>query len=140
MGPITAVGSVLRQYARFSGRARRSEYWWWTLFTLAVFAVTGLIDSAGDSTAFEGGGPVSGVATLALVLPNLAVEVRRLHDTDRRGWWVLLSFLPILGWIVLLVFYVMRGTGGPNRFGPSPEPGAAGPSGARAAEDQQQTA
>ena len=65
-------------------------------------------------------GVLSGIASLALFLPNLAVGVRRLHDTDRSGWWVLISVIPIIGWIVLLVFLVSSGTPGGNRFGPPP--------------------
>jgi uncharacterized membrane protein YhaH (DUF805 family) len=66
-------------------------------------------------------GLLSGLYTLAVLLPSIAVTVRRLHDTDRSGWWILLGFIPIIGGIILLVFYVLEGTRGPNRFGPDPK-------------------
>ncbi|MBL6279919.1 DUF805 domain-containing protein [Micromonospora fiedleri] len=116
-----AIRSVLSKYATFRGRARRSEYWWFSLFLLLVGIVASVLDSA-LGVDFEGsGGPVSLLVNLALLLPSLAVAARRLHDIDRTGWWLLLAFIPIVGWIVLLVFALQNGTPGPNRFGPSPK-------------------
>ncbi|MFY1670896.1 DUF805 domain-containing protein [Plantactinospora sp. WMMB334] len=124
MSFTAAVRSVLSQYVGFSGRARRAEYWWFFLFSLLVGIVTSILDSA-LGTDFEGasgsGGLLNLIATLALVLPSLAVGVRRLHDTDRSGWWILIGLIPLVGAIVLLVFFVLDGTPGPNRFGPSPK-------------------
>lgn len=117
-----AVRSVLTQYVGFSGRARRSEYWWFFLFSVLVSIVTSILDTA-LGTNFENStnGVIGLIVSLALLLPSLAVAVRRLHDTDRSGWWILIGLIPIIGWIVLLVFYVQDGTAGPNRFGPSPK-------------------
>ena len=127
----TAVASALRRYASFTGRARRSEYWWFTLFTILVVVAASAVDGALTGSWFEGYGVVGALATVALALPTVAVSVRRLHDIDRRGWWTLLTFVPVVGWIVLFVFDVTPGTDGPNRFGPSPRPLPAPPSGGR---------
>lgn len=124
MDMITAIKTVLGKYATFSGRATRPEYWWWLLATIILFTVLGLLDGGliAPMMGFEtfspdAGQPVSMVVSLALLLPNLAVAVRRLHDTDRSGWWLLLSLIPLLGTLVLLYFFVQRGTEGSNRFG-----------------------
>ena len=124
MDMITAIKTVLGKYATFSGRATRPEYWWWLLATIILFTVLGLIDGGliAPMMGFEtfspdAGQPVSMVVSLALLLPNLAVAVRRLHDNDRSGWWLLLSLIPLLGTLVLLYFFVQRGTEGSNRFG-----------------------
>ena len=124
MSFTAAVRSVLSQYAEFGGRARRAEYWWFILFSVLVGIVTSILDVV-LSTDFEGGLASNGLfnllANLALLLPSLAVAVRRLHDTDRSGWWILIGLIPLIGLIVLLVFFVQDGTPGPNRFGPSPK-------------------
>lgn len=126
-----------RRYAEFSGRSRRKEYWMFTLFVLLVYLVLGTLLVMGGlsldptSTAAPTLGPLGwlgggllGLFALASFIPAIAVQVRRLHDTDRSGWWVLLGIVPILnyvGWIVLLVFYCLDGTKGENRFGPDPK-------------------
>jgi uncharacterized membrane protein YhaH (DUF805 family) len=115
-----AISVCLGKYANFSGRASRSEFWFWVLFqvllSLVVVVVGGLITvvspDAGRLITLLG----YGVIILGLFLPGLAVSVRRLHDTDRSGWWLLLDFVP-LGGIVLLIFWCLPGTEGPNRFG-----------------------
>lgn len=128
MSPIQSVRTVLRSYVTFSGRARRSEDWWFVLFSFVVSIVTVLLDAAffgtGESTttatsaSFQAdAGPVTLVVALALLLPTLAVQVRRLHDTDRRGWWILLGLIPFIGTIVLIVFYALDSTPVSNRFG-----------------------
>lgn len=119
-----AVRSVLSQYVGFSGRARRSEYWWFALFTAMVAIVAAVLDVALHTPA------AVLVLDLALLLPSLAVTVRRLHDTGRSGWWILIEFIPIVGAIVLLVFCCQDSHLGQNKYGPSPKyPGApqAGP-------------
>jgi uncharacterized membrane protein YhaH (DUF805 family) len=116
-----AVNSVLRQYAIFRGRARRAEYWWFILFTLLVSLVAGVIDTALGTTMQSGVGFVGTVASLALLLPTLAVTVRRLHDTDRSGWWVLAFLIPIVGFELWLVFMLSDSNPEPNRFGASPK-------------------
>lgn len=127
MGFNDAIKSVLSNYANFSGRAPRSEYWWWVLALLIIFLIAAVIDEmiiipalGVELAANSGGQPLSTIVSLALLLPNIAVAVRRLHDVDRSGWWVLLSFIPIIGLLVLLFWYVQRGTESENRFGPNP--------------------
>ena len=122
-----AVSSVLRQYAGFTGRARRAEYWWFFLFTVLVSMVAGIIDGMLGTMTTYGVGFVGTVASLALLLPGLAVSVRRLHDTDRSGWWVLSFLIPIAGFVLWLVFMLSDGTPNPNRFGPSPKQGDIAP-------------
>ena len=114
-----AVRSVLTQYTGFSGRARRSEFWWYSLFAFVVYLVAGLIDAALNTTVL---GIVVG---LGLVLPSLAVTVRRLHDTGRTGWWILIGLIPLVGAIVLLVFECTDSEPDPNSYGPSPKDGVA---------------
>ncbi|HMJ31878.1 MAG TPA: DUF805 domain-containing protein [Xanthobacteraceae bacterium] len=119
-----AISSGFRNYVGFSGRAARSEFWYWILFTVLVGIVTSIIDFGVLSSNLT---PFSSIWSLVTFLPSLAMGVRRLHDTDRSGWWWLLSFIPLIGIIVLIVFWCFEGTRGPNRFGPDPlgAPGAA---------------
>jgi uncharacterized membrane protein YhaH (DUF805 family) len=129
----------LRKFAVFEGRARRSEYWLFALFQFLV--IVGFVVIASIGYALMGGHQnpaadlVLGLATLllvlfslALILPALAVTVRRLHDSDKSGWWLLISFIP-LGSFVILIFTLMDGTPGPNRYGDDPK-GRPGPPGA----------
>jgi uncharacterized membrane protein YhaH (DUF805 family) len=119
-----AISSGFRNYVGFSGRAARSEFWYWILFTILVDIVASIIDVGILSSDAM---PLSSIWSLATFLPSLAMGVRRLHDTDRSGWWWLLSFIPLIGIIVLIVFWCSEGTRGPHRFGPDPlgGPGAA---------------
>ena len=115
---------ALKNYVGFSGRARRKEYWMYTLFTIIFMVIAYMIDHwLGLASERNGYGPVYGLYALATFLPSLAVTVRRLHDTDRSGWWALIGLIPLLGAIVLLVFMVLEGTRGSNRFGPDPKAG-----------------
>jgi uncharacterized membrane protein YhaH (DUF805 family) len=118
-----AIKSVLSQYAGFKGRARRSEYWWFALFSFVVSLVAGILDGVLGTSLGEGGslGVIGLIVNLALLLPALAVGVRRLHDTDKSGWWLLIGLVPFVGAIVLLVFFVKAGTPGTNRFGHDPK-------------------
>ena len=116
-GPRTFTSAVvicLTQYFQFSGRAPRSEYWFFVLFTLLVDVVAGIIDAA------TGSGLLYPICVLLLLIPSLAVLIRRLHDVDRSGWWCLILFVPLVGAILVLVWACTRGTPGPNRFGPDP--------------------
>ena len=99
-----SISTCFSKYATFDGRATRSEFWWWFLFVFLVSGATGLI-----SDIFQG------LFSLAVLLPNLAAGARRLHDTDRSAWFLLLWFIPIIGWIILLVFYIQESKE-PNRF------------------------
>jgi len=127
----------LKRYAQFSGRSRRKEYWMYVLFLVLAAIVLGIIESilglgghavlaseTGASGAFYGAivnrGILSNLFTLATFIPSLAVAVRRLHDTNRSGWWYLLIFVPLIGAIVLLVWFCTAGTSGPNDYGDDP--------------------
>src|SRR5262245_42546292 len=118
-----AIASGFKKYVDFTGRAARSEFWFWTLFAVLASIVGGAI----DYVLFPGmiASPIQSIIGLVLFLPGLAVSVRRLHDIDRTGWWILLA-LTVIGLIVLLVWNCMRGTPGPNRFGPDPLAGIPG--------------
>lgn len=115
-----AVKVCFSKYVVFSGRARRAEYWWYTLFLIIVSILLGVLDGMFFGMTMETTGPLGALFTLATLIPSIAVSVRRLHDTDRSGWWLLIALLPFIGWIVLLVFFVTKGTPGQNRFGPDP--------------------
>ena len=109
---------VLRKYVEFSGRAKRREYWIFFLINLVISIILSFIDRMlGFSSMDTGIGLLSGVYALAVFLPSLAVTVRRLHDTGRTGWWVLIGLIPFIGWIVLLIFMVLDSTGD-NEYGP----------------------
>lgn len=113
---------VLKKYAVFSGRARRAEYWYFVLFNIIVAVVLSLIDTLlGTFNFMQGVGLLSGLYALAVLIPTLAVTVRRLHDIDRTGWWIFINLIPLIGFIVLLVFAVTDGTPGSNRYGPNPK-------------------
>lgn len=118
MGFGEAVKTCFIKYVTFSGRARRSEYWFWTLFITLVSIGTAIIDGA--LLASAGVGFLNPVWTIAIFFPNLAVAVRRLHDIDMCGWWVLIIFVPLIGVLLLLYWMIKRGTAGENRFGPDP--------------------
>ena len=101
---IEAIRTCFSKYADFSGCASRPEYWWWILFNVIVSAVLYRTNVWLDS-----------VFSLATFLPTIAVTARRLHDTNRSGWWQLLTFVPLIGWIVLIIWYC-QGPVRPNRF------------------------
>ena len=113
---------ALKKYAVFSGRARRMEFWYFVLFNLVVYIVLSLIDTLlGTYNIVSGVGLLSGIYSLAVLIPTLALWVRRLHDIDRTGWWILINLIPLIGTIVLLVFALTPGTPGSNRYGPDPK-------------------
>ncbi|HET9172020.1 MAG TPA: DUF805 domain-containing protein [Actinospica sp.] len=106
---------VLKNYAVFEGRARRAEYW---QFALVNFIIVVVLDIVGAVVKF----PFLGVLyILAVLVPSLAVGIRRLHDTNRSGWWILIGLVPFVGGIILLVFTCLDSTPGPNQFGPNPK-------------------
>jgi len=109
-----AVSSGFSNYVNFAGRATRSEYWYWVLFVIVASIVASITDVVLGIRLFK---PIFG---LAVLLPSIAVGIRRLHDLDRCGWWLLLNFIPLIGAIVLIVWFCSRGTVGANRFGPDP--------------------
>ena len=133
MGMMEAVRLFFNRYTDFRGRSRRSEYWWVQLFHILVLLVPYIL-------LFAIGGIQSGqmnilgvilmiailVYALAVLIPGLAVSFRRLHDRDMSAWWLLIGLIPYLGSLVLLVFYVLPGTKGPNKYGPDPKNPSAG--------------
>jgi uncharacterized membrane protein YhaH (DUF805 family) len=114
-----AIASGFRGYARFSGRSSRSEYWFWVLFVVIVGGIAAVL----DAFLFPGSvyvGLIRLVWTLAVFLPGIAVSVRRLHDINKSGWWYLLILIPLVGWIILIVWACRSGDEGDNRFGANP--------------------
>lgn len=137
MNFLEAVRSALRQYVRFSGRARRREYWWFFLFTIGVSVAAAIIDANLFGSDWKispygyvtDAGPLGTLCGAALLLPSLAVAVRRLHDVGRRGWFLLFGLIPIVGYIVLLAA-LLDDSGPDNVHGPSPKsptPSMSGP-------------
>lgn len=113
---------AVKKYAVFAGRARRKEFWFFVLFYLIIFFVLAFIDGMTGSLSVETGlGLFSGIFMLAMLIPSISVSVRRLHDTNRSGWWYLIGLIPLVGGIVLLVFFVTDGTSGQNDYGPDPK-------------------
>ena len=116
-----AIRDAFSKYVTFRGRSSRSAYWWFYLFgVLAVLAALAI------DTALDTGGVVYVLVALVLLLPNLAVSIRRLHDAGHSGWWMLIALVPLIGFIVLLVF-TLQGSQPPNRWGQGPDqtPGTA---------------
>lgn len=113
--------AVWKKFADFSGRARRKEYWLFVLFNLLVTVVLMFADNAlGLFSQDVGLGLLSGLYSLAVLIPSLSVAVRRLHDTGRSGWWILIGLVPCIGGLVLLVLLLLGGVPGDNAYGPNP--------------------
>ncbi|MFB7040483.1 MULTISPECIES: DUF805 domain-containing protein [unclassified Streptomyces] len=106
---------VLKKYAVFSGRARRKEFWMFTLFNFIAAVILAILDN------LLGIQLLSLIYTLAVFLPALGVSVRRLHDTGRSGWWILIALVPLVGGIILLVFNCLEGEQQQNAYGPNPK-------------------
>ena len=116
------IDCLTKKYACFSGRARRKEYWLFVLFNLIASIIIGVI--AGVLAGATGVGAFSylgSIYSLAVLIPGFAVLFRRLHDTGRSGWWWLIAFIPIIGWIVLIVFCCLDSQPGDNQYGPNPK-------------------
>lgn len=114
MGFGEAIQAGYSNYVNFSGRASRSEYWYWVLFVVLGSIVAGIIDQV------IGIRLIDSIFALGTILPSIAVAARRLHDIDRTGWWLLIDFIPVIGWIVLIIWFCTAGTEGSNRFGSNP--------------------
>jgi uncharacterized membrane protein YhaH (DUF805 family) len=113
---------VLKKYAQFSGRSRRKELWMFALFNMLIFLVLDILGIVLRENAL--GKIILGllaIYALATLIPGLAVCIRRLHDTDKSGWWILICLVPIVGPVVLLVFYVLDSQPGANQYGPNPK-------------------
>ncbi|WP_139980194.1 DUF805 domain-containing protein [Nocardioides litoris] len=119
-----SIRTVLGKYVDFSGRARRSEYWWWALAVAIVYVPLYILSIALTASGSDVAGGAVGVVfllvALGLFLPTLAAAVRRLHDTGRSGWWYLISFVPCVGGFILLYFLVLDSTPD-NQWGPNPK-------------------
>ena len=116
---------VLKNYATFSGRARQKEYWMFFLISALISIVLTLLDILLGTYSVEyEAGLFSGLYSLLILIPSIAVVVRRLHDTDRSGWWILISLIPLIGVIVLFVFICLDSQPGTNRFGANPKEAA----------------
>ena len=126
---MDSISVCFSKYITFSGRAQRSEFWWFVL----LLAVTGTILDAADSVIFGksvfmlgwmnfsySSGFIADLFALATFLPMWAVEVRRLHDIGKSGWWLLLWLIPLIGAIILLIWMIRKGTDGDNQYGPDP--------------------
>ncbi|MGZ8158130.1 MAG: DUF805 domain-containing protein [Methylobacter sp.] len=112
---------ALKKYAVFNGRARRKEYWYFFLFNLLVSILFVIIDSVIGTMSEETGlGLLSGIYSLAVLIPGISVTVRRLHDTGRSGWWIFIALIPVIGGIALLIFMVLDSAPGDNEYGPNP--------------------
>jgi uncharacterized membrane protein YhaH (DUF805 family) len=116
---------VLKKYAVFSGRARRKEYWMFVLISTIISIVLSALDAALGLTRMGGVGPLDGIYSLAVLIPSIAVSIRRLHDTNRSGWWLLINMIPVIGWIIYFVFLVSDSDPGTNEYGPNPKAYAA---------------
>lgn len=113
---------ALKNYINFKDRARRKEYWFFVLFNVIAGIVLGIVDNmTGTLNQETGYGLLSGIYSLLVFLPALGVSVRRLHDTDRSGWWILIAFIPIIGALILLYFFVSDSQDETNSFGPNPK-------------------
>lgn len=110
-----AIQSGVRRWMDFEGRSSRSEYWYWMLFVWLLCMALTLVGASMDS-----GSLLDGLIMLFFFFAHLSVAVRRLHDLGKSGWWVLLCLIPFVGAVVLLIWYVTKGTDGPNQYGPDP--------------------
>ncbi|GAA2155142.1 DUF805 domain-containing protein [Glycomyces rutgersensis] len=110
--------TALKKYAVFSGRSRRREFWWFVLVNAIIGAILQCLGDQRDPNFWNFIGWAYG---LAVLIPSIAVQVRRLHDIGRTGWWWFIGLVPIVGWIILIVFSVLDSEPGPNRYGPNPK-------------------
>lgn len=112
----SAVITCFNKYVVFTGRADRPEFWYFALFQVVVLAVLGIVSR-----------PLEALASLAFLLPGLAVGARRLHDINRSAWWMLIGFIPIIGWLILIYWAVQPGDAGANQYGEPSTKKTAGP-------------
>ncbi len=115
---------VLKKYAQFSGRAARKEFWMFYLFNVIISIVLSIVTGLISGSATSSGGGINFLVliySLAVLIPSLAVGARRLHDTNKSGWWQLITFIPVIGAIVLIVFFVTDSQAGSNKYGANPK-------------------
>lgn len=115
-----AVKAGFQKFFDFDTRSSRSEYWWWTLFVIMGGIVLAILDAMTSGVGASGFGPLGGLFSLVTLIPGISVTVRRLHDLDKSGWWILINLVPLIGWIIMIVWAATRGNDGPNRFGEDP--------------------
>lgn len=126
MNFVDSVKSGYQNYVNFSGRSARSAFWWWWLFQIIIAIVIGAVEGGGQASMGDdmmmsyNAGPIAMIWSLVNLLPGIALAVRRLHDIGKSGWWLLIGLIPLVGWIILFVWYATKGTSGDNRFGPDP--------------------
>ena len=117
--PIVSFGESVNRgfsnYFNFSGRATRAENWWWVLFTIVGLLALTIVETVSGIP-----NVLSGIFRLATLIPSLAMGARRLHDINKSGWWLLLLFVILIGWIILIMWAIKQGDRGPNRYGPDP--------------------
>lgn len=114
--------NAIKNYATFTGRTRRRDFWMFVLFHFLFFVAAGIVDNfLGTGSPETGGGVITGLYALFALVPSLAIAARRLHDSGKSGWLLLLGLIPVIGFIILLVFYVMDSQPGANKYGPNPK-------------------
>ncbi len=116
---MNAYLDAMRHYTTFTGRTSRAGFWWFILAVLILEIAAGILDYGLFGRSAEDGGPIGALVHLVHLIPGIAIGVRRLHDIDRTGWWML-AYLTLIGGLVIFIFNLLRGTPGPNRFGPDP--------------------
>lgn len=109
------------KYAKFDGRARREEFWMFVLFNILIAIALAVVDFVISLVIRHRVSVFGTLYSLAMIIPGIAVSIRRLHDTNRSGWFLLLKFVCCIGWIILLIFYIQEGTPGENQYGPNPK-------------------
>jgi len=122
------INTIKNKYADFNGRATRSEYWYFVLFYFIISFIARIIDiylinpqlNLTPKAEMQGS-VLTSIFALAMLLPQITLAIRRLHDTGRSGWWYLLIFIPILGWLVLIYFFIIDSEAGTNAYGPNPK-------------------
>ena len=113
---------VIKKYAEFSGRARRKEFWMFVLINAIIGIILSIIDNIiGTTYGAANQGVLNSIYSLAVLIPSIAVGVRRMHDTNRSGWWLLINLIPCVGWIIFIVFAAQEGVAGDNQYGPDPK-------------------
>ena len=113
---------VLKKYTEFSGRSRRKEYWYFALFNVIITIILTMLDTAlGTLNELTGYGVFNTAYSLAVLLPSLGVSIRRLHDIGKSGWWLLIGLIPLIGAIILIVFFIKDSQPGENQYGPNPK-------------------
>lgn len=112
---------VLKKYVEFNGRARRKEYWMFALINIVIMIAIAIVENVAGIAGEDGSGLISNLYSLAVLLPSLAVGARRLHDIGKSGWWLLINFIPIIGWIWILVYFCRDSQPGDNEYGPNPK-------------------